>query len=597
MKRTTRKRPLKRKKQLPIEVKTISDLIALAQNEEIYDKINTTMLWNILPQLMDIEELIGMKELKTSLFYQIIYYLQELNKGDEDSEYLHTVIMGTPGSGKCLGKGTPVFMYDGSVKCVEDIQVGDILIGDDLQKRNVLSTCSGNEIMYRICYSDSEEYIVNQSHILTLADSEYNLVDLSLTEYLNSNEKYYGVQTSLDFENAIEFDSDPFLEGYILINKINNVCVDLPDIVLEKLEKHISTDKDAMISIDSLLDIQKIYTREHLHLFLQGVFYFSNTVFLEDGYEFQFVKNALTTTGCQFKYTTKTHFIDDVESQFYSITCKNIPEYNPEPLITYHDIEVYKLDVGEYFGFELDGNNRFILGNGIVTHNTTIARIIGELYKNMGILSPNGVFRVAKREDLVAEYLGQTAIKTRKLLDSCKGGVLFIDEIYSLGPGVADKDSFSKEAIDTLNLYLSEHKHEFCCIVAGYEEEIQKCFFSVNPGLERRFQWIHRIHKYTIPELTDMFYKRIDMIGWETNIRQKDIEDIIRENESLFVHYGGDIENLVSKCKMAHAYNLMNKKGMDKYVINKLDLEDAIDMIKQNRLTKSDSMYFQHMYL
>jgi len=110
------------------------------------------------------------------------------------------------------------------------------------------------------------------------------------------------------------------------------------------------------------------------------------------------------------------------------------------------------------------------------TGKTSVAEIIGNIYKNMGILSTKGSFTIAKREDFIAPYLGQTAIKTRVLLESCSGGVLFIDEAYALGPGQKDKDSFSKEAIDTLNVFLSEHKNDFCCIIAGYEEDIQMLF-------------------------------------------------------------------------------------------------------------------------
>ena len=111
------------------------------------------------------------------------------------------------------------------------------------------------------------------------------------------------------------------------------------------------------------------------------------------------------------------------------------------------------------------------------TGKTTVAQIIAKIYQGMGILSKNGPFKIAHRDDFIAGYLGQTAIKTMKLLKSCLGGVLFIDEVYALGPGQEDKDSFSKEAIDTLTSFLSEHTNDFCCIAAGYEKDIHKCFF------------------------------------------------------------------------------------------------------------------------
>ena len=97
-----------------------------------------------------------------------------------------------------------------------------------------------------------------------------------------------------------------------------------------------------------------------------------------------------------------------------------------------------------------------ILGPNFRTGKTTVAKIISKIYQGMGILSPDSPFKIGRRDDFIAGYLGQTAIKTQKL-ESCLGGVLFIDEVYSLGPGKDDKDSFSKEAVDVLCNFLSEH--------------------------------------------------------------------------------------------------------------------------------------------
>ena len=142
------------------------------------------------------------------------------------------------------------------------------------------------------------------------------------------------------------------------------------------------------------------------------------------------------------------------------------------------NITIENAGTGRYYGFVLDGNKRFMLEDGTITHNTTLAQIVGELYSNLDILSGDNIFKKVTRDDFVAGYVGQTAIKTKSLLNSCKGGVLFIDEIYSFGSQYKESDSFSKEAIDTLNEYLSANKDDFCCIVAGYEKEVKECFFS-----------------------------------------------------------------------------------------------------------------------
>ena len=228
---------------------------------------------------------------------------------------------------------------------------------------------------------------------------------------------------------------------------------------------------------------------------------------------------------------------------------------------------------------------------------TTIAKIIGKIYCNLGILSSKNIFRIAKRDDFIAEYLGQTAIKTKKLLNSCLGGVLFIDEIYALGPGQQDKDSFSKEAIDTLNVFLSENKNNFCCIIAGYEHLINKCFFSVNPGLERRFQWIHNIQSYTSENLSDIFYKMMKEINWYTNIEKKELISIIKNNYKLFQHYGGSVENFLYKCKISHSKRVFMLDDKHKFVLITDDILNGIKLMKDNKLNNTDTNPDLFMYL
>ena len=222
------------------------------------------------------------------------------------------------------------------------------------------------------------------------------------------------------------------------------------------------------------------------------------------------------------------------------------------------------------------------------TGKTTCARIIGKIYQAMGVLAENGVFKTAGREDLVAEYLGQTAVKTKKLLKSCIGGILFIDEAYALGPGTSDHDSFSKEAVDTLNAFLSEHKNDFCCIIAGYEDDIKKCFFSINKGLERRFPWVHKIEPYSSTNLAHIMLKMIKEMNWYCVPNINELTDIINENKGSFKNAGGDIETFISKCKMAHAKRVFNLDMDHKYIITMKDMTNALELMKKNSLKIED---------
>ena len=139
---------------------------------------------------------------------------------------------------------------------------------------------------------------------------------------------------------------------------------------------------------------------------------------------------------------------------------------------------------------------------------TVVAEILAKIYLKLSFLA-NDIFKVAKRSDLIGEYLGQTSAKTQRLINKCIGGVLFIDEAYSLG-NREGRDSYSKECIDTIVANLAE-KRRFVCIIAGHKKELEDCFFSVNPGLRRRFPWVYTIVEYSPTELSEIFEKQVKL--------------------------------------------------------------------------------------
>ena len=135
------------------------------------------------------------------------------------------------------------------------------------------------------------------------------------------------------------------------------------------------------------------------------------------------------------------------------------------------------------------------------TGKTTVARIMTDVFKTLGVVS-RGQLVEADRAKLVAGYSGQTAIKTNQLVDQAIGGVLFIDEAYTLKSN--DSDSFGSEAIDTLLKRLEDDRGKFICIVAGYTEQMHD-FIDTNPGLKSRFTQTIHFDDYTPDELTQIF--------------------------------------------------------------------------------------------
>ncbi len=135
------------------------------------------------------------------------------------------------------------------------------------------------------------------------------------------------------------------------------------------------------------------------------------------------------------------------------------------------------------------------------TGKTTVARIIGRLYKQIGVLSKGQLIEV-DRSGLVAGYVGQTALKTQDQIKKAMGGVLFIDEAYALAQ---KDDAFGQEAIDTVLKAMEDHRDDLVVIVAGYTKPMEK-FIESNPGLKSRFNKYIDFPDYTIDELEQIFY-------------------------------------------------------------------------------------------
>lgn len=135
------------------------------------------------------------------------------------------------------------------------------------------------------------------------------------------------------------------------------------------------------------------------------------------------------------------------------------------------------------------------------TGKTTVARIIANIYWEMGILK-QGHLVETDRSGLVAEYVGQTAVKTNKIIDSALDGVLFIDEAYTLAQG--GKEDYGAEAIATLLKRMEDDRDRLVVILAGYTEEIEQ-FINSNPGLRSRFNRYIHFEDYTADELFEIF--------------------------------------------------------------------------------------------
>ena len=212
------------------------------------------------------------------------------------------------------------------------------------------------------------------------------------------------------------------------------------------------------------------------------------------------------------------------------------------------------------------------------TGKTEIAKIIGKIFSKLGILK-KGTFKKVVRADLIAGYLGQTAIKTTSVIKESLGGVLFIDEAYALG-NAEKRDSFAKECIDTICEALSDHKNELMVIIAGYEHELNNCFFNYNQGLKSRFPWVFKTDKYTPEDLKNIFTKKVYNINWKIN---NDITtDFFSKNMDFFPYYGRDMEILLLKTKIVHSRRVFCEPIESKTLLTNEDIENGLELFKKH---------------
>ena len=215
------------------------------------------------------------------------------------------------------------------------------------------------------------------------------------------------------------------------------------------------------------------------------------------------------------------------------------------------------------------------------TGKTTVARIMADIFKTLGVVA-RGQLVEADRAKLVAGYAGQTAIKTNQLVDQALGGVLFIDEAYTLKSN--DGDTFGSEAIDTLLKRLEDDRGKFICIVAGYTDQMHD-FIDTNPGLKSRFTQTIHFDDYTPDELTEIFLHLAD--GKSFTIDDDTKAAIHRQFEQLYLrrdkNFGNAREarrifNEAVEKQSQRLVKLMNDPGFqekDMYALTKEDLPMA----------------------
>lgn len=188
-----------------------------------------------------------------------------------------------------------------------------------------------------------------------------------------------------------------------------------------------------------------------------------------------------------------------------------------------------------------------------------MARIVGRIYKKIGLLS-KGHFIEVSRTDLIAGYQGQTALKVKSVIEQAKGGVLFIDEAYSITEN-DHSDSYGRECLTELTKALEDYRDDLVVIVAGYTEPMIK-FFESNPGLKSRFNTFIEFEDYRIEELEKILVSMCEKNDYQLSDGVKEnvrnfFENEIKEKDENFAN-GRLVRNVYDDLVMNHARRVIN---------------------------------------
>ncbi len=252
-----------------------------------------------------------------------------------------------------------------------------------------------------------------------------------------------------------------------------------------------------------------------------------------------------------------------------------------QELETMEGLEIVKEQIQHILNYIKINKNRGVLpslhmsfegnpGSG----KTSVARIVGKIFEEEKILSNKKKFVEINARELVAKYVGWTAVQTKEIVEKAEGGVLFIDEAYAL---ISDKQGFEQEAIDTLIKLMEDKRDNICIIFAGYTKEMQK-LFDMNPGFASRINFHIQFPDYSGEELYNIFRKMLKQEKYKLSNNTKTIliDYFNKEKQKEHFSNGRCARNLFERIKFEQADRvaLDDKQNID--LIKKFDIENTI---------------------
>jgi superfamily II DNA or RNA helicase len=345
------------------------------------------------------------------------------------------------GEGKCLGINTQIMLFDGTTKKVQDIQIGDKLMGDNLLPRNVLSICSGVDMMFKIIDKlSNESYIVNKAHILSLKYTskiplyydnkiynENDILDINIIDYINNKNElieFHGYRLPILNLSNIETITDPYLYGLSL--NVFNLNIDI-DYKFNSLENRIKLAKGILNNEKLFEDMNYsnlYYIKVKINSLLQDIIWLFRSI-----------------GSIVYKISECTIIII-----FYD----NINKYDH---LTYK-FDINLLDNDNYYGFEIDDNKHFMLGDFTITHNTVLSLYIASLLKKKTLVIVHKEFLLNQWKQRAIEFTNAKI----GLIQRDKIDIEDKDIVIGMLQSIA-KDKYSSDIFKDFGLVIFDEAH------------------------------------------------------------------------------------------------------------------------------------------
>jgi superfamily II DNA or RNA helicase len=519
------------------------------------------------------------------------------------------IIQLSTGAGKCLGKDTGVLLFDGTIKKVQDIIVGDLLMGDDSTPRCVKSLARGREIMYKVNCENGHNYIVNKSHILSLRHinqtnnelyniSKETVMDISVEDYLklSSKENYFGYRVPIIFEEK-NLPIDPYLYGYwlgieakynIIYSELENNTNDTNDKQTHMMEllndsnfkhflkennllqdKHIihnykcNSRENQLILLAGIIDCGGIYRKNNSYEIIeQNQKLLNDVIYLSRSLGFATFKQVVNfnendNTDAYYKLVIYGKGLEEIP-----VLCLTKKSHSQNLTMNHlnYKIKLEELKEDDYYGFEIDGNRRFVLEDFSVTHNTVLAIYLAYILKLKTLI-------IVHQEFLQDQWIERFKMFTNAKIGSIRGSIIDTenkDVVIGMLQSISIKD-YEDSVFSNFGLVIYDEVHHFGSRV--FSRALLKTSAKYNIGLSATPERTDGLIKVVKWFTGDILYKMEKKYDYKVLVKKI----YFRSNDETYKEKKNWIKGQIRPNHIKMTENLMNNKTRNKLMIKSID--------------------------